>query len=758
MNTPQHRIAAVWFADISGYTRLSTVDSALAIELVRRFQEEARAAIDSHGGRLIKFIGDGAMSEFPSTDAAVRAALALHAAFAEHSAAAGRPGSLLHSGIHMAEVTTGEEGDIYGDGVNVASRLQEEARPGEILVSEDVWRQLRGRADLRFRPVGERSLKGIPSPVAAYAALPVGAGKTRGVAAHRFSRGRRKNLAYLGFGVLIALATLGLIQRFGLDDGPSRSTSDLPTPPVGSPAADEASIAVLPFVDMSGGDEGYFADGITEDIVAALSRIDGLRVISRTSVMAYKNSDKPIPQIASELGVTTILEGSVRRAGDRVRITAQLIDADSDEHLWTETYDREMTDIFAIQSEIASEIARALEAELSADVDARIAAVRTRNLPAYDLYLRGREALYRAMSFQDMDETRRSNNQAIDLFRQALALDPDYALAWAGLGRAFEVRKIYDGLAWGDSSLAAAQRAVDLDPELPEARVALAHVALQRGQMTIAHRELHRAIELSPNHAEALGALAMVEGEAGRFDEALPWALRAASVEPTNAQYAELVGYTYGTLDDLEEGERWLRKSLAIDPRNASAYGWMTFARLFAGDDAGAARAAQQALSLGPNSPETWWPVVIVSLRQKDYDRARVYLERWASMTDPLYMPHVELGFVYLKLGERAKAEEFLARAESITRERIEAGEEAWWPYWIMVHLSAIRGDEEGAVAWFREAAAHGFRIYRWVEIDPLLENVRDDPRLRDEVRKMKAEVDAMRERAERASAVERSS
>jgi TolB-like protein/tetratricopeptide (TPR) repeat protein len=659
---------------------------------------------------------------------------------------------LLHTGVHMAEVTTSEEGDVYGDGVNVAARLQEEAGPGEVLVSEDVWRQLRGRADLQFRNVGTRWLKGIPSSVSTYAALPAGSERGRGVAAHRFSRGRRKNLAYLGLGVLIALAALGVSQRFGLWSGGPPSSLDLSNPPPGAPAPEEdASIAVLPFVDMGGEDDGYFADGITEDILTALSKIQGLRVISRTSVMGYRGTNKPIGQIAEELGVATVLEGSVRRSGDRVRITAQLIDARTDGHLWAETYDREMTDIFAIQSEIAAEIAGALETELSSTAGSRIAAARTTNLTAYDLYLRGREVLYDAMSFQDVDEMHDRAVESADLFRRALEHDPEYALAWAGLSHAHLVRQIYEGAAWGDSALAAAQRSVELDPELPDGHLALARVEFERGELAAAERGLRQAIAINPNGAEALGALGGLLAEQGRLDEALPWAGRAAVVEPTNGQYQMGVGVVYALLDDLEPAARWFERAVAVEPRNASAYGWLTLVYIAKDDDVRAARAAERAIAVGPNSPEAWWPVVIFQMRQEKWNEALGYLERWAAETDPHYTPYAELAYVYQKLGQRAKAQDALREAERVAREGIEGGEESWARRYTMAQVSAMRGDPAGALQWLQDARRHGFYLYHYARFDPVMTDVRDDPSIRAELDEMRDELHRMRDRARRA-------
>src|SRR5688572_29398958 len=257
-------------------------------------------------------MGDGALAAFPSTRAAIAADLALRREYPHHNPDGGSPP--LRIGVHVGDITTLPDGDLYGDGVNTAARLQTEAEPGQILASEDVWRQMRQRPGFLFRSVGARQLKGTGS-VEIYEVLE----------AHERP-------------IEVGRATRTLAEGI------------------------EPSIAVLPFMNMSGDPENaFFADGVTEDIITALARIHGIKVISRTSAMRYRSTVKSLREIGSELGVTTILEGSVRRHGDRVRIVAQLADARTDAHIWAETYDRQMEDIFAIQSDVANQIASALE-------------------------------------------------------------------------------------------------------------------------------------------------------------------------------------------------------------------------------------------------------------------------------------------------------------------------------------------------------------------------------------------------------------
>ncbi|HET6617845.1 MAG TPA: adenylate/guanylate cyclase domain-containing protein, partial [Gemmatimonadota bacterium] len=277
MTQRTYRLAAVCFVDIAGYTELSARNEDEAVAGVELLQEVARQAVGERGGRVVKFIGDAVLAEFTSTNDAVRSAIELRDRFAAEARSRGLESREVRVGVHVGDIVTAADGDVYGDGVNVAARIQGAAEPGHVWVSEDVWRQLRQRPEFRFEARGERKLKGA-GPVVVY-----GVGMQAGMVA----------------------------------------------PPITPQTAPhERSVAVLPFANMSPSAENeYFSDGITEEIIALLARIEGLKVISRTSIMRYKGTDKPMRQIGEELGVASILEGSVRQAGQRVRITAQLIDA-----------------------------------------------------------------------------------------------------------------------------------------------------------------------------------------------------------------------------------------------------------------------------------------------------------------------------------------------------------------------------------------------------------------------------------------------
>ena len=529
-----YRLAAVCFADIAGYTELSARNEGEAVAVVELLQEVARQAVEERGGRVVKFIGDAVLAEFPSTDDAVRSAIEMRDRFAAEARTRGLGSRDVRVGVHVGDIVTAADGDVYGDGVNVAARIQGAAEPGHVWVSEDVWRQLRQRPEFRFEARGERELKGVAAPVAMY-----GVGMQAGAPPGRADAARPAS---------------------GED---RRATKDAPVT-----APHERSVAVLPFTNMSASAENeYFSDGVTEEILALLARVEGLKVISRTSIMRYKGTDKPMRQIAEELGVASILEGSVRQAGQRVRITAQLIDAASDEHLWADRYDRDLEDIFAIQTDVAERIVEALRVRLTPKEQARLAERPTESIEAYHSYLKGRHFLSR--------RTEARLRQAIEWFRKAVAADPEFAQAWAGLADTFAVLPSYsptpvpEACAEGRS---AAERALALDPGIGEVHAALGLVAQNESNWEEAEREFRCALELAPGYATAYHWYGNFLCSRGRTEEALAALRRALELDPVSLPVHMAMGVALHFDRRFDEAIDVYRKAIEMDPGYTNAH------------------------------------------------------------------------------------------------------------------------------------------------------------------------------------------
>jgi adenylate cyclase len=731
--TPTHHLAAVWFADLVGYTALSETNEGEAIRAVSRFQAIVRAVVQTHGGRVVKFLGDGALAEFPSTEQAVRSADALRADFARVAEAEGLGARELRIGVHVGDVATTEDGDVYGDGVNVASRITAAADPGEVWVSEDVRRQLRQRPELRFAPRGEHALKGLRTPLELHA---VGIGEAAATTARERTRPKRarvpslqrRALALMGIGALLAMVLIGGSQFLGR----------------GGEVA-EASIAVLPFENLSDDAENeYFSDGVTDDILTALSKIGDIRVISRTSTLRYKGTTKPIREIASELDVATVLEGTVRRAGNQVRITAQLIDADTDEHLWAETYDRELTDVFAIQSEIAARIADELHVALSARETASIRAGETSSAEAYDLVLQARER----MQWTGMGEQVPRTHSAIRLLRQAIELDPGYARAHATLGDAYSWLVYADDRAWADSALAASERAIDLAPDLAAGHIALGWTQDALGRVEESLASFRRAIELDPNSAEARDGAASELGRLGRLDELLEVLLPAVRRDPDDPGRYRDIAMAYATLGQRELADAWATEyeRRSADPSRGHILRYtLALAR---GDAARMDAEVRKAEALAAGRNDVRQALILVAVNGGRYDEARRLFEAHNRERSFEYAMIILPGFVEWETGNRAAADSLFREGERRSREMIDQAPAENESYVDMARIASVRGQVDEAISWMEEAYAHGRRDVGLLRLDPPLENVRRDPRFLRLLQRMEADLAAMRERA----------
>jgi adenylate cyclase len=473
----ERRLAAILAADVVGYSRLMGADEAGTLTALKAHREGLiDPLIAGHNGRTVKLMGDGALVEFASVVDAVACAVAVQRGMAERNAEAPTEQRI---DFHIGDVIV-EGDDIYGDGVNIAARLEGLAEPGGICISGDVFRQVRGKLDLPFDDLGEQALKNIAEPIRTY--------------------------------------RIALTEGVG---GAPGGQADSPTLP------DKPSIAVLPFDNMSGdADQAYFADGITEDIITELSRFRQLFVIARNSSFTYRGRSAKVQDVAKDLGVRYVVEGSVRKAGDRARVTAQLVDAQSGSHLWAERYDRELADIFAVQDEITRNIVAALPGRLhDADRD-RARRKRTANMTAHDYLLLGLERFRRFSP----DE----NAAARDLFRQAIALDPLYARAHTMLAST-DVWDVMTDASHDDpldAALGAVQTALALDNEDGWSHAIHGFILFLRRRDDEAEAAFRRAVALNPNDADTAAFLANVLVYWGRWQEALDWFVQADRLNP----------------------------------------------------------------------------------------------------------------------------------------------------------------------------------------------------------------------------------
>ncbi|MCH9051598.1 MAG: adenylate/guanylate cyclase domain-containing protein, partial [Proteobacteria bacterium] len=482
------------------------------------YREIIDGTIARHDGRVFSTAGDSVVAEFASPVEAVRAAISIQEELRVRNTQLPEDRQMrFRIGINLGDVIVDGD-DIYGDGVNIAARLEGLAEPGGICVSDMVYQSVEAKLDLAFEDLGAQSVKNIAKPVRAY--------------------------------------------RVVIEP----SAGDVTTPwprPRRSPVTDKPSIAVLPFINMSGDPEQeYFSDGISEDIITDLSKASGLFVIARNSAFTYKGRAVRVQEVSRELGVRYVLEGSVRKAGNRVRITAQLIDGMSGGHLWAERYDRDLTDIFALQDEITEKIVAALQVTLTEREQEEVACHCTDNLEAYDYFLRGRAYHARA--------TKETNAQAREMFERAIELDPSFAGAYAVLShthwRDWSFQWSEDPQALERAS-EAAKRAVALDDSLPLAHTYLGWAYVFRKQYEEAIAEGERAIVLDPNFAEGYARLGHILSLAGRPQEAVDSVKKAMRLDPHYPHsYLYFLGHAYYAMEKYEEAIAALKKGVTRNP------------------------------------------------------------------------------------------------------------------------------------------------------------------------------------------------
>ncbi|HJY81747.1 MAG TPA: adenylate/guanylate cyclase domain-containing protein, partial [Candidatus Binatia bacterium] len=559
------RLAAIMFTDIVGFSRQMGADEARTLRLLTAHNQIVEQAVAAHKGTVIKTVGDAFLVDFPSVVNAVQCGQQIQAQFRTHNAEKETNEQIhIRIGIHLGDIVQ-RDGDVFGDGVNVASRLQALAEPDTICISHVVYREVEKKLSLGVVvSLGRPKLKNIVQREPVYALLseaPKGLRQTLQIQWLKLSR--RVGTAHRMMAVAVLLVSAWALGRYFYHlPIPGQPPGAAPTDSAALPLPDKPSIVVLPFTNMSE-DPGqdYFSDGITEDITTDLSKISSLFVIARNSAFTYKGKAVKVQDASREMGVRYVLEGSVRKAGDQVRITTQLIDATTGGHLWSERYDRSLKDIFALQDEIAQQIIANLRVEVFEAEMERVRRAPTDNLTAYDYVLRGLESLLRAF----YEVKKEANAQARQMFEKAVELDPKYAGAYGVLGLTYFLDWLYgwntDRAQSLEKAFEMAQRAVVLDDSLPSPHRILGTVYQWKKQYDQAIAEAERAITLDPNNADGYMSLGDILVYAGRPEEAIGLHEKAMRLNPRYPpQYLNTLGYAYLVAGRYEEALAPLKK------------------------------------------------------------------------------------------------------------------------------------------------------------------------------------------------------
>jgi adenylate cyclase len=582
----QRRLTAILSADVVGYSRLMEIDEADTLERLKSLRRrliEPRIAACS--GRIVKLMGDGALVEFASVVDAVACAVEIQRAMAD-----AEPGITddrrvrFRIGINLGDIMIDDD-DIYGDGVNVAARLQSLAAPGGIAVSATVREHVGSKLAIGFEDIGEHAVKNIERPVRVYCAQ--------------------------------------------LDDGPASPPARAPQGDGHGPAETRPSVAVLPFLNMSGDPEQeYFSDGISEDIITDLSKISGLFVVARNSVFTFKGKPVKVQQVSRELGVSYVLEGSVRKAGSRVRITAQLINGADGGHVWADRYDRDLTDIFAIQDDITRTIVDQLKVKLLPQEKKAVGQVPTESVEAYTYYLRGRQFLHRhSKSYYQL---------ARRMFTKAIELDPLYARAYAGIADCDSFLFLHYNMDIPpERILATSAKALELDSNLAEAHASrgMALSVVRRHPEAI--EEFEKATALEPNSFEAVYLYARASFSRGDLEQAAKWFKRAADIKPDDYQSLLLLVGVYRALgrnEDLMEacrtGVKRAEQELARHPEDPRPAYLGAVGLVVLGDVDRAKEWAARALAIDPDDLLTQYNVACFHAQLGEIEQALSLLER----------------------------------------------------------------------------------------------------------------------------------
>lgn len=626
--------------DMVGYSAATQRDERQALSLLREQERIVRPILNSYEGRTVKTLGDGFLVEFSNALDAVTCAVEVQKALHRRNSRSSAERIELRIGVHLGDVVHRSH-DIFGDAVNIVSRIEPLADPGGVCVSQQVYDQVRNKLDSPFVSLGVPALKHIDAPIPVYRiALP---------SAH---------------------------------------------PLVPAPGKERPRVAVLPLANISGrAEDEYFADGITEELIQTLSKIAGLRVIARTSVMRFRNATSSPSDIAKELGATAVVESGIRKVGSRVRVTARLIDASNGETLWSNEYDEEVRDVFALQSDISHRIADALKVEILGGEQKVLQRPITVDSEAHTSYLRGRYFLNR--------RTEESLHQALGSFHRALGKDPRLALAHAGIADA------YSTLAWLEflrpryafpRARTAALKAIALDPTLAEAHTSLGFIRFLYDRAWVeAESEFRQSIALNQNYPTAHQFYSDYLKAMGRLEEALSEVRRALELDPLSLGINTGLGHVLYLSRQYDQAISQYGKALALDPNFVQAHLW--FGRPY--------------------------------LEKGMYDEAIEEVRTAVRLSKDSTMSLAVLGHAYASAGRSREARNVLARL-------LKRGRTQYVPsYWIaLIHVGL--GDRDRAFDWLERANRERSAWLAWIKVEPRFDRLRSDPRFSRLLRRVK--------------------
>ena len=641
----ERRLAAIMFTGMVGFTALSQKNEALALEILELHRETLRPIFAMHRGREIKTIGDAFLVEFDSALEAVRAGYAMQDALRELDLSLPvEKRNPMRIGIHVGDVVQSGN-DVYGDAVNIASRIEALADPGGICITQQVYDQVRNKFDSPIVNIGKRELKNVDSPVEIYKIeLPWSIARSSGSAL----------------------------------------------------SLDHRRLAVLPLVSLSPDpDDEFFSDGLTEEMISTISQIQELRVISRTSIMRFKKTTKSLGEIGRDLGVGSVLEGSIRKFGKKIRVSVQLIDVQTDEHRWSQNYDRDLSDVFVIQSDIAKNIADSLKIRLVEEEKRQLQKNPTRSSEAHSLYLKGR--------FFWNERKESSLRRALEYFEKAVEKDPDFAKAYAGMADCYLVLAEHGHMSMQEANNRAkslALRALEIDDSLAEAHTSLAAALSTTTDTAGSEREFLRAIQLNPSYATAHHWYALLLMGRGDFEKAIAQGKIAVDLDPLSMQIRTFMGSVYYFSGKLEDAQREIEKVLDLEPEFAIGLLWIS----------------------------------IIYANRKMFDRAIQAAEKSNSLATGSRFRSC-LGYVYALSGKTVEA-------EKIRSELLEASKKQYVSYQDLAIVSVGLGLDDDAIEFLEKAHYERAELLPYVVSAPWFNSLKASKRYQDLLKDMTPSLD----------------
>jgi adenylate cyclase len=589
----KRKLTAILSADVKGYSRLMGEDEEATVRTITAHRKVITSVIEKYRGRVVDSPGDNILAEFVSVVDAAQSAVEIQEVIRAKNAELPEERRMeFRIGINLGDVI--QEGErIYGDGVNIAARVEGLAEPGGICISGSAYEQIENKLALGYDYIGEHTVKNIVKPIRVYR-VPTGPETLQPVTEEK---GPAPGWQRAALAVVIALVVVaGGVAIWKSSQPPPTEVASVEK--MAFPLPDKPSIAVLPFNNLSGDPEqDYFSDGLTEEIISALGSVPKLFVIARNSTFTYKDKPVKVQQVSEELGVRYVLEGSVKKAGDKIRVTAQLIDALNGHHLWAKRYDRNLGDIFVVQDEITKEIIMAMQVKLTEGEQARATAKGTNNLEAYLKCLQANELIHRVNP--------ESNALGKQLAEEAVALDPEYAWAYYNLGRAHQLDVWLRVSKSPKQSIGKAiglmKKAIALDDTLAEAHGRLGFIYSMTRQYDKGIAEAEKGVAVNPNSAMAHVMMGKTLSFAGRWEESIPLYKKAIRLNPIPpSMYLYSLGLSYAYAGQYEEAITWCEKAVHEAPDALYARIMMTVVYSFSGRDEEARVEAAEVLRIQP--------------------------------------------------------------------------------------------------------------------------------------------------------------